>query len=129
MIAFSALRQTHPTPPPGQGRLAFVLLLLAAFFLQGFALQVHLHGLDGTGQPTADGLYAPDRDGGDGPLSDRIACPICQASLHAGQYLASAGPSLPPLSFAAAGAIAAAAQLAVRPHSHIWQGRAPPADR
>jgi hypothetical protein len=119
-----AFPATGKRPP---ARLAFVLLILAAFFLQSFALQVHLHGLPQTAM-AADGLYAV-QTSDTGQPADESNCPICQATIAAGHYLVPIAFGLPTLSGTAWLAPPAATRTANWTRSHHWHGRAPPLSR
>lgn len=104
-----------------RARFALLLLLVAAFGAQQWALQVHWHA--GVTAATA----APADDGGSAPL-DRD-CLWCHAASHAGA--AAAPPAAPYVAVAAAGfgpLLPAGFDVpVVAPPAHAWLSRGPPA--
>jgi hypothetical protein len=108
---------------------ALVLLTLAAFVLQGYLVQTHIHFSKADGPSAAD-IYdavqgtahhkAPSKD-------DPANCPLCQQFAAAGQFVtpAAAATLLPSFSVSVIEFVVVAANL-VPAASHSWQGRAPP---
>lgn len=102
------------------------LFALLAFFLQGLAVQTHLHQytMPAAGLVAVDNIPAPPKS--IDPV-DPGSCRVCQELAHAGVFVAPAGSALlASLSFVAAG-------LAPRPFAagtfvpaFAWQSRAPP---
>lgn len=108
---------------PLLSRLA-MLFLLVAFTVQGFAVQIHIHG-----EPTLAHITqvsTPPQPASQDPY-DPANCPLCQEMLHAGIYIAPAVADFTVILNAAALAPA----FALLPHAaterqHSWQSRAPP---
>jgi hypothetical protein len=112
---------------PLLARLA-ILFALAAFMVQGLAVQIHIHGL--AAQPTylagSTQLAAPSAPHSQDPF-DPANCPLCQEALHAGSYIVPAATEIFVLLNAVA--VAPAFTLAPRPAAEPrqgWQSRAPP---
>jgi hypothetical protein len=106
-------------------RLFVTLFALLAFSLQCYITQTHIHLApdtvfsDGKAQPKDDKFPAN---------GDPAKCPICQESLHAGQYVTpSAAALLPPSAVASVVTLAANVVVFVQAASHGWRSRAPPA--
>jgi hypothetical protein len=109
-------------------RRAISWILLAAFTLQSFITQTHIHGVPKASGPAAivqvfDGSHTH-KAPGENSTAD---CPLCQAIVHSGAFFAPVAPALvlpatwathvtPLLAIAASG-------IAV---THIWRSRAPP---
>ena len=98
---------------------------LAVFFLQGLAIQTHIHGTLPGPAPIAQASTAT-IPGSRDPL-DPANCPLCQEMLHAG---AAVSPVPPPVPVLAAWTLAvlivpSLPALAMAPR-HGWQSRAPP---
>lgn len=98
-------------------------LALVAFFLQGLAVQTHIHGVP-MGPAHGARLSAPVAP----PDADPFAsCALCQEALHAGHALT---PILPVLALLPDWTPAAplSALRAVQPATHrkAWNSRAPP---
>ena len=136
-------RLTHISRPRRQRTEAglwsrgILVLTLAAFVMQSFLVQTHIHIT-----PAAEKILASlhpakpgDQNAGspsnprdkDPANDDRANCPICQEILYAGHYVTPATAAvLPPA--------VSVSIIALRPEhdahatapSHIWQGRAPP---
>ncbi len=113
---------------PLLSRLA-ILFALAAFLVQGIAVQIHIHGLAVPAGLT--NVVAPSQLSAPGPTSqdpyDPANCPLCQEALHAGTYLVPAAADL----FILLNAVALAPRFALSPRPGIeqalgWQSRAPP---
>jgi hypothetical protein len=112
---------------PLLARLA-ILFALAAFLVQGLAVQIHIHGL--SAQPThlagAAQLTAPSAPLSQDPY-DPANCPLCQEALHAGTYIVPAATEI----FVFLKAVALAPAFTLAP-SHAaepqqgWRSRAPP---
>ena len=111
---------------PNIGRLAITLFALLAFTFQSFVAQVHFHATPWTASTTLDAgkISQPGKlPANDDPSS----CPICQAVLHAGQFVTPAAvtfalPSFAIFFIANFNDATATAQTA----SHSWKSRAPP---
>lgn len=109
-------------------RRAISWILLAAFTLQSFITQTHIHGVPQTGAHVAivkvvDGAPAH-KAPGENTTAD---CPFCQAIVHSGAFFAPVVPALVlPTTWATHAAplvTIAATSIAV---THIWRSRAPP---
>ena len=119
------------------------MLTLAAFTVQSFLTQTHIHlprtyeavltGIAPAEQsvhPTAGkvSLHALARKGGGTPFDDPDKCPLCQEYLYAGNYV-------PPAVVVLYVPTANVSEIAPKPSivvrawvvSHSWHGRAPPA--
>lgn len=116
---------------PLLSRLA-ILFALAAFLVQGLAVQIHIHGVPvpatlGTHLVAAPAqLSAPSAPASQDPY-DPANCPLCQEALHAGTYLVPAAADL--LILLNAVALAPLFTLSPRPSAERqlgWQSRAPP---
>jgi len=122
---------------------AVLVLTLAAFTLQSFIIQAHIHlaksdeaALTGTARvdqsahPTAGkvSFHALVRRGSGTPFDDPDKCPLCQEYLYAGNYL-------PPAAFVLHVPTVNVSEIAPKTPilartwvvSHSWHGRAPPA--
>lgn len=121
-------------------RQAFLLFVGAAFLLQSFVTQTHIHPLPQLS--TAKRLVSLDPDvsvkadkaNRTAPSRDRLPanddpakCPLCQAVGHAGNYVwpQTAVFVLPQLAAAIVPVTLVGLQTPER-QSHDWQGRAPP---
>jgi hypothetical protein len=114
---------------PLLSRLA-ILLALAAFLVQGIAVQIHIHGrpvpVGLTNVAVPAHLSAPAGPASQDPY-DPANCPLCQEALHAGTYLVPATATF----FVLLNAVALAPLFVSLPHPGIeqqqgWQSRAPP---
>jgi len=111
---------------PNLGRLAITLFALFAFTFQSFVAQVHFHATPWT----ASAILDPGNISQPGKLpvnDDQSNCPICQAVLHAGQFIAPSAiafglPSFAIFIIANFNSAAPTTQAT----SHSWQSRAPP---
>jgi hypothetical protein len=107
--------------PRSRARFAFLLLLVAAFGAQQWALQVHRHSGVVAGAVSSPG------DKGGAPL-DRD-CLWCQVASHAGA--AAAPPAMLHVAVAAAGfsplLSTGHASILIAPPAHAWLSRGPPA--
>jgi hypothetical protein len=108
---------------------ALVLLTLAAFVLQGFLTQTHIHIVP-VGAPASADTY----DGVPGPAHDKTPskgdpanCPLCQQFASAGAFVtpAAAATLLPSLTVSVIEVAVPTAAFIARV-THIWRGRAPP---
>lgn len=108
---------------------ALVFLTLAAFTMQGFLTQTHIHAI-AKGSPPAVDIF----DGAPAPAGDKAPskndpanCPLCQQFASSGQFItpAAAAILLPSLAVSIIDVIVVATQ-AIQPVSHNWHGRAPP---
>jgi hypothetical protein len=106
-------------------RVALVQLVLAAFVLQSFVIQTHIHFAPAvlaqlTGKSDSHHDHWPAND-------DPANCPICQELLHSGQFVTPAAQFLlPPTLAVSTIAVVDEALPFVFAPSHNWQGRAPP---
>jgi hypothetical protein len=106
-------------------RAALVQLVLAAFVLQSFVIQTHIHFTPAelaqlTGKSDSHHDHWPAND-------DPANCPICQELLHSGQFVTPAAQFLlPPTLAVSTIAVVDEALPFVFAPSHNWQGRAPP---
>jgi hypothetical protein len=112
---------------PLLARLA-ILFALAAFLVQGLAVQIHIHGLPAKATHLAGSvqLTAPAAPLSQDPY-DPANCPLCQEALHAGTYIVPAAAEFFLLLNAVA--LAPAFTIAPRPAAEPqpgWQSRAPP---
>jgi len=123
------MRRGRAIARPNTGhRRWLTLAALLAFFLQGLAVQTHVHDL-GPAQGithTATSYKAPPA----APLKSQDLndqCRLCQELVHAGVYIA---PSVAVLqagtSFTLATPLALAPAIALVAASFAWQSRAPP---
>ena len=108
------------------GRLTITLFALFAFAFQSFVAQVHVHATPWTASTTLDAGKVS-QPGKLPANDDQSNCPICQAVLHAGQFITPSAITFGLPSFAiffvANFDSAASTSQAV---SHSWQSRAPP---
>jgi hypothetical protein len=116
--------RAHVLSQPGSARRWITVLALLAFFLQGLALQTHVH------QPLLPTTVKPET--GSAPkaplkLDPMDQCRLCQELVHAGTFVSpSASVSAAGLSFVAASFVALLA-LAIDPATALpWRSRAPP---
>jgi hypothetical protein len=122
-------------------RQAFLLLVGAAFLLQSYVTQTHIHPLarpltvsHGLASLDPDASVKADKPDKGTPSHGRLPadddptkCPLCQAVAHAGNYVwPNAAVFILPQVSAAIVPIAVAILRISRPQSHDWQGRAPP---
>ena len=74
---------------------ALLFLTLAAFTMQGFLTQTHIHGLATTGAPsiidTFEGGKTPSKDPS---KTDEANCPLCQAFASAGAFVTPAAAAV-----------------------------------
>ena len=121
-----ALSSRAPTPQPlGLLRCMLTVCILAAFALQSFVVQTHVHFAHSDitrfgARVIGHGHKLPSRD-------DPANCPICQEMIHSGQFVAPTSPILflPTMTVST---IAVVDRLLpfILALSHSWQGRAPP---
>ncbi len=119
------LDQHTATGRPLLSRL-FLLFMLVAFAVQGFAVQTHIHGEPASANSIITHVSAPSQPGPRDPY-DPSNCPLCQEMLHAGVYVAPVVADFVVI----LNAVAFAPAYAILPHAaterqHSWQGRAPP---
>jgi hypothetical protein len=106
--------------------LAITLIALLAFTFQSFVSQVHFHAMPWT----ASAMFDAGKVSQPGKLpanDDQSNCPICQAVLHAGQFITPSAvifgfPSFAAFLVTTFDRVATPSQVA----SHSWQSRAPP---
>lgn len=114
----------------GRDRLS-AFALLAAFLLQSFVVQTHIHFTPQISARLAQfaeahGRPADHHDKFPGS-EDPANCPICQEILHSGQFVTPAAQLLLPPSFAVSTiAVVDKALPFIFAPSHNWHGRAPP---
>jgi hypothetical protein len=104
----------------------FVVFVTAlAFAFQCYLTQTHIHGmLQGDAVKIAAALSStPDKTPLDHSRSD---CPVCQAVVHAGAFLAPVVLPVLVLSWTEHAAPFVAARIVVADSTHFWQSRAPP---
>jgi hypothetical protein len=119
-------------------RQAFFLFIGAAFLLQTYVAQTHIHPLAPPASLTKFVSFDPDTSASKTdqrlPARDRLPanddpakCPLCQAVGHAGQFVwpHAAVFILPQLPATIVPAVTAILRIP-EPQSHDWQGRAPP---
>ena len=113
--------------PRGALRRALTMFALVAFALQGYLIQTHIHGLSAFAV-AASGQHTVSASSPKAPTDgDDLSCPLCQDSVRAGNYLVPAAVSaLPPTLAVNAILFNAAALVASKAISHIWQSRGPP---
>ncbi|MEO7054326.1 MAG: hypothetical protein ABI191_05080 [Rhizomicrobium sp.] len=104
----------------------FLLFMLVAFVVQGFAVQTHIHGIPTSADISITHVSAPSQPVPLDPY-DPANCALCQEMLHAGVYVAPITADLAVILTA----VAFAPTYALLPHAaterqHSWQGRAPP---
>ena len=107
-------------------RLAVTLFALFTFTFQSFVVQVHVHEASRSASSTLDigKVSQPGKLPANGDQSD---CPICQAMLHAGQFVTPSAVAFGLPSFALFFVIAVASGgQGTQSGSHNWQSRAPP---
>lgn len=112
-----ALSRLHPA------RRWITVLALLAFFLQGLALQTHIHEL----RPAA--VKALTGHGSKAPAKPDPAdqCRLCQELAHAGTFIMpSAVVASASLAFVAAGLVVRPAFVTAIATAFAWQSRAPP---
>lgn len=118
---------------PGTRRLSparrfVVYIALFAFALQSYITQTHIHdGSQGFGGIAKIAATQPPAHG-KAPFHDsKTDCPLCQAVIHAGIFVAPATPLLH-LPFTLVETVAPVFTLAVASNAtaHDWQSRAPP---
>jgi len=102
------------------------LFALLAFFLQGFAVQTHLHQYDkpATAIVAVQNVPAPSKS--IDPV-DLGSCRLCQELVHAGVFVAPTGSTpLASLSFVSAGLAVLPVAVGALVPTFAWQSRAPP---
>jgi hypothetical protein len=109
-------------------RRAISWILLAAFTLQSFITQTHIHGVPQAGGRAAIVKVFESTPAHKAPGENTTAdCPLCQAIVHSGAFFAPVAPTLVlPATWATHATpllVIAATGIAV---THIWQSRAPP---
>ena len=107
-----------------QGWRFAIWLVLAAFTLQSYVTQVHIHDA----APAAITKAFTNGSHGKAPVDNSpLDCPFCQAAALAGAF---ALPATPLLILSAVGIVLAApdhpAPASYDTVAHIWQSRAPP---
>lgn len=117
--------QAATTERPLLSRL-FLLFMLVAFTVQGFAVQTHIHGTPVSLDNSITSITAPSQPAPQDPY-DPANCALCQEMLHAGIYVAPVVADF----IVVLNAVAFAPAYALLPHAaterqHSWQGRAPP---
>lgn len=117
--------QAATTGRPLLSRL-FLLFMLVAFTVQGFAVQTHIHGTPVSLDKSITSITAPSQPAPQDPY-DPANCALCQEMLHAGIYVAPVVADF----IVVLNAVAFAPAYALLPHAaterqHSWQGRAPP---
>jgi hypothetical protein len=101
----------------GQGVIAFLLAI--TFLVQSYLIQSHVHPTFGQ----HDTLSWSTGSAGDNPAD----CPLCQADLLAGVYIAPSPPEIGGLpAYAWTKPLVSASRLYSTQRKHSWQGRAPP---
>ncbi|MBN9590391.1 MAG: hypothetical protein BGN85_08530 [Alphaproteobacteria bacterium 64-11] len=122
-----AVRIDRLAIPPLNRRL-LALLALLAFFLQGLAVQTHIHPASLNLPTTVAAASGPSLPGPlTGPDLDQGSCRLCQEMAHAGAYLAPVAALLPAILVFALEP--PAFELADRPApapAFAWQIRGPP---
>jgi len=109
----------------GVRRTLLNLAVLAAFFLQSFLVQTHLHKLLLPAEP-AGGITVSAPSPAPS-LPDTDSCLLCQEFIHGGVYLTPAAAAvLPPSAIVTLLPLMVSAPVSGRLISHIWMGRAPP---
>jgi hypothetical protein len=123
----------------------FAALAFLAVLVQGFVVQTHIHIPQGAGKaqtvslitlaaaafadkPHAAGDTCADTPRDKYPINgDPLNCPLCQETVHCGEYVqsAAAAATLPPSANIHFVVFAETLPLAFRA-SHFWRGRAPP---
>jgi hypothetical protein len=107
---------------------ALVFLTLAAFTMQGFLTQTHIHGLTSSGVAsildTFEGGKTPSKDP---TKNDEANCPLCQAFASAGSFVtpAAAAVLLPAFSVSIIDVVVHATSTSSAV-THSWRGRGPP---
>ncbi len=115
-------RATCLSAPPKKWVTVFALL---AFFLQGLAVQTHIHELApvakaATALPTP--TKAPSK--GQDPVDQ---CRLCQEFMHAGAFITPSAAALSTdLAYVAAAFVVQSGFLATSATAFAWQSRAPP---
>lgn len=117
----------RPGAPLGGWRHALAYVLLAAFALQSYVVQTHIH----LAPADAAKLFVsgPAHGGHDRyPAGDDPAnCPLCQEILHSGHYVTPAALAYAPPTLAVSTVLLVDAALPfIVALSHSWHGRAPP---
>jgi len=101
-----------------------IWLVLAAFTLQAYVTQVHIHDSATTTVTNSAANVGHGKSSGD---NNPLDCPFCQAVAQAGAF---ALPAAPLLLLSVAGIMLAApdhrSSGAANTLAHIWQSRAPP---
>jgi hypothetical protein len=122
------------------GRAIVTPIVLLTFLLQIFAVQTHVHFSAANSATSAAGIYAPSRGFHTAPVAtlgsdwakttkggDTTDCPLCQAVLSSGSYLAPAISQIHlPIASIVLDPIAYCAIVIATVSSHAWQSRAPP---
>jgi len=133
-------RQSHQVMIPRSWRDGLLLFLAAAFLLQSYITQTHIHF--GPAPGAASAITQPDGDSitkvkpagrshSQGKLpgnDDPAKCPLCQAIGYAGQFVWPDAIAFVVLPQQAASIVQTLAAIASKPRadSYNWQGRAPP---
>ncbi len=106
---------------------ALAMLVLAAFTLQSFVTQTHIHGSQaGAETGIVKIVHVPSQ--GQNPLdTSESGCAFCQAVAHSGVFFAPSSPALVlPTSWALFFSVASSSIAAASALAHDWQSRAPP---
>jgi len=124
----------------GAWRPAVTVLVAFTFLLQSLVIQTHIHGAVVSRDAGISGVLAKisaafeGEDAAKAPAKqspstdDTLRCPICQAAQAAGAFLAPAALVLVvPWQNVSLVQIIVGERNHVRPPSHSWHGRAPPA--
>jgi hypothetical protein len=124
-------RKTHRNlarRAPDWARLGLAFFLLAAFTLQSFVIQTHIH--IGTSAVTFGFVQNTNAGTPDKPSpldNDSTNCLFCQEVMHAGHFVMPAAAALAlPTEFVSIVPIRIALPLFVGAIAHGWQSRGPP---
>ena len=104
------------------------LMLLAAFTLQSYVTQTHIHGTALDSAAVVKVLAEAPAQGGSAPIDkSEQDCPFCQAIVHAGAFFTPAAPILlPPVLWAQLIAPVIAVSAVAAAPAHDWLSRGPP---
>jgi len=106
----------------------FMLVVVLAFALQSYVTQTHIHGVvpgfGSAANTSATKSHAPAKAPLDNSQGD---CPLCQAVIHSGVFLAATTPLLSlPFAWVKTVTLAVSARATYGIAAHDWQSRAPP---
>jgi hypothetical protein len=109
------------------GARSFVVFLAAiGLLLQSYVTQTHIH----FGPPDTGAVSQTVSDAGTpakGPLDKAAGCPLCQAIVHAGAFVAPSAPVVTlSFSWVRTARLAFAALPTLGDIAHDWRSRAPP---